>query len=309
VGVSVDALSRSATVVGIAALLVPAVAAARPAAKGPDAIVCPAAPQGWSVTKSVLTPQTTADGYGGNYEQVGAGGNAATVTCSYRKSASTQVYVAVSFALPSDPNPLNDFDLGCSRGDVGWNRTDRVYRVSSHDQWALATLVDDRSALGSNEVPAFLSVTRKLLQNAKGYGHSCIVVTKPTEVAQRFFFDIRVGGDNLKTTFWTPATPSRSGIYRIKKIAPAAAKLRVDTNSGTRLLEIRLTRGIDYRLATARATGTARFRVKVTGSGIASCHKGATGTLTISTPIDVQVAVCGQSFSPLVTSLIRFYTS
>jgi len=309
VGVSVNALSRSALVVGIAAALVPAVAAASTARKGPDAIACPPAPQGWSVTKAVLTPQTTANGYGGNYEQVAAGGNVATVTCSYRKSAAKQLDVAVSFALPSDPNPFSDFDLGCGKGDVGWNRANRVYRVSSLDQWALATLVDARSVLASDEVSTFVTVARQLLQNAKGYGHACGVAAKPTDVTQRFFFDIRVGGDNLKASFWTPPNPSKSGIYRIEKISPAAARLRVETKAGERLLAITLTKGIDYRLESSGVAARARFRVKVTRSNIPSCRKGATGMLTVVPPIDVLVDVCGQQFAPLVMSPLRFFTS
>jgi hypothetical protein len=295
----------------VAAATVPQLAVASAAKKTPDAIACPPAPAGWEhppVTKSVSTPQTTANGYGENYEQVAAGGNAATVTCSYHRSAG-QVYVAVTFALPSDPNPLNDFDLGCSHGDVRWNAGDRVYRVSSPSQWALATLVDDRRSLRPSEVAPFQTVTRKLLQNAAGYGHSCAVVPKPTQIPARFFFDVRAGGDNIKSTFWTPPSPSKNGVFPIDRITPATARLQVETNAGVRLLGVRLTKGIDYRLRTARDPARVRIRFAVTASKVASCRKGATGTLTISTPLTVQLDVCGRTFEPVVTSLIRIYTS
>jgi hypothetical protein len=315
VGLSVHALRRalSITAVGLSA---GAAVAAAPAfsshtTKTPDAIACPSAPAGWShppVTRIVTTPQSTNNGYNNGYEQVAAGGNSATVTCQYHRSTK-QVYVAVSFALPTDANPLNDFDLGCSRGDARWDAGNRVYRVSSAQQWALATLVDQSGFLRSSEVGAFEAVTRKLLHNADGYGHSCVVTVRPTVVPARFYFDIRVGGDNLRSTFWTPPSPSRTGTFPIDRITPAAAKLRVDTSSGTRLLGVRLTKGIDYRLQKGAAPARVRLRLAVTGSGVASCHRGATGTLTISTPLTVQVDVCGHTFTPVVTSLIKIYSS
>jgi hypothetical protein len=295
----------------VAAATVTPLAAATAAKKTPDAIACPPAPAGWEhppVTKSVSTPQTTANGYGGGYEQVAAGGNAATVTCSYHRSAD-QVYVAVTFALPSDPNPHNDFDLGCGNGNARWNAADRVYRVASPSQFALATLVDDQRSLHPGDVPAFQAVTRRLLQNASGYGHSCAVVPKRTEIPARFFFDIRAGGDNIKSTFWTPPSPSKNGVFPIDRITPATARLQVDTGVGARLLGVRLTKGIDYRLQTARGPARVRMRFAVTASKVASCRKGATGTLTISTPLTVQLDVCGHTYEPVVTSLIRIYTS
>jgi len=304
-------LFTSAAALCVVAGVAPTLAFATAAKKTPDAIACPSAPAGWDrppVAKTVSSPQTTENGYGGGYEQVAAGGNAATVTCAYHQSAK-QVYVAVSFALQSDPNPLNDFDLGCSRGDARWNAADRVYRVSSRDQWALATLVDDSRALRASEVPAFLAVTRKLLLNAAGYGHSCVVGARPTQIPARFFFDIRAGGDNIKSTFWTPPSPSKSGIFPIQKISPSTARLQVETNAGAHLLAVKLTRGVDYRLQNAQRPARVRLRFTVTGSKVPSCHRGATGTMTISTPLTVQLAVCGHTYSPVVTSLIKIYTS
>jgi len=305
-------LFTSAAVLCVVAGAVPTLAFATAAKGSPDAIACPSAPAGWGhppVTKTVSAPQTTENGYGGGYEQVAAGGNAATVTCAYHTPTSKQVYVAVSFALPTDPNPNNDFDLGCSRGDASWNAADRVYRVSSPDQWALATLVDDSRALRGSEVPAFQAVTRKLLHNAAGYGHACVVVTRPTQVPARFFFDIRAGGDNIKSTFWTPPSPGRSGVFPIQKISPSTARLRVETSSGSHLLAVRLTRGVDYRLQKAQRPARVRVRFTVTGSNVGSCHGGATGTMTISPPLTVQLEVCGHTYTPVVTSLIKIYTS
>jgi hypothetical protein len=288
-----------------------AVAASGGPGKGVDSIGCPPGPSGWNnppVTKGITAPQTTNNGYGGGYEQVAAGGNVATVTCSYHNTTSKQVYVAVSFALPTDLNPLNDFDLGCSRGDAGWNATERVYRVSSRSEWALATLTDSGRYLQAGEVPAFEGVTRELLRNAKGFGHSCVVAVRPTEVPSRFFFDIKVGGDNLKATFWTPPSPDKSGVFPIEKISPARAKLQVNTSNGMRTLGIAFTKGIDYRIQTGHSPARVRFHVRVTTSHVPACSAGATGQLTIATPIDVAIDVCGRRFTPTVTSFIRIYS-
>ena len=131
---------------------------------------------------------------------------------------------------------------------------------------------------------------------------------RPAELRTRFYFDIRAGGDNIKATFWSPPSPSKSGVYLINEITPVTAALQVNTKVGVRVLNIRFTRGIDYRLQTAKLPARVRFGVSVAASKITSCRTGATGTLTISTPLSVVVDVCGQSFSPVVTSLVRIYT-
>jgi hypothetical protein len=278
-------------------------------AANPATIACPPAPAGWNkppVTKTVILPTTTRDGYGGGYEQVAAGGNSGSITCAYHKTAAKQVAVAVSFALPTDPNPFNDFDFGCGNGSAPWTSAYRVYRVASHDQWALATLTDQLSYLHASELPAFESVTRQLLKNANGYAHSCHLVTKPTPVAPRVYFDVRAGNDNITTTFQTPVNPSH-GIYRITKFSPTTAKLQIETGNGPRVLAIKLTRGIDYRAASSKLPAKARFHLLVTGSSVPGCRKGASGTLNVTEPLSVTVVACGKTFAPVVESSVRFY--
>jgi len=307
VATALGALGAAAATLGLASG-----AAAQHVAKNPEAIQCPAPPAGWSkppVVRNVSTPQTTKNGYGGNYEQVAAGGNSATVTCAYHDTASKQVYVEVSFALPTDPNPFHDFALGCGKGDAPWSAAYRTYRVSSPRQWALAVFVDTAAYLKPHEVPLFQQLARRLLQNAEGYGHRCGVTVRPTAVPARFFFDVRAGDANIKSTFWTPPSPNAQGVFRITKSTPARARLHVDTKDGERVLAIRLGKGIDYRLQGAHGPARARFHVVVTGSSVRACRKGAGGTLTLTAPIDVAVAVCGQTFRPVATSLVAFHTA
>jgi hypothetical protein len=212
----------------------------------------------------------------------------------------------VSLSLPTDPNPFNDFDFGCGKGDAPWTTSYRTYRVSSPSQWAIATLVDAGGYLSTKDVPAFEGVTRQLLKNANGYGHSCKLVTKPTPVAPRFYFDVRAGNDNIKTTFQTPTSPIQ-GVYRINQFSPTTAKLQIQTGNGQRMLAIKLTRGIDYRLGKAKVPPRVRFQVRVTGSSVPGCRKGASGTLILSEPFSVTIAACGRTFAPLVESPVRFY--
>ncbi len=295
-------LTSCAALVGL--VLVAAAGAAAPAAtKDPNSIGCPAPPSGWdspAVSKSVITPDTVPDALdpdnGGELEA--EGGNAATVSCSYHHTAATAVDVVVSYALPVDPNPFADFDFGCGTGAVSWSASTRVFRVSSPKEWALATLDDAYGDLSASEVPEFEDVTRQLLDNAAGYGHSCSLVTKPTKVAAKVQFDIYVAGANLKDTFYTSQTKKKSGVYPITKISALTAALQLRTSAGTRPLTIKLIEGIDYRTASAKVSGRVRFRVQVTASKVAACAKGATGTLTISTVPVVQLHVCGRTFLP-----------
>jgi hypothetical protein len=280
----------------------------RAGVKDPSTIQCPSPPAGWSrppVSKSVSTPENTNPGYGGNYEQVGAGGNNATVNCVYHDTSAKQVNVILSFALPTDLNPFNDFFFGCSKGDVGWNNTGRVYRIASADQWAIATLMDPSRYMSPGDVPKFEAIARRLLQNGNGYGHSCSLVLRPTQILSRYFFDIRVGGTNLSASFWTPSSPEKGNLYVITKVTPATAAMSVDTSSGTRVLAVKLTHGIDYRLATARTPLQARFGIRLTSSTVAGCGRGATGTLAIAAPLSVTITACGRVFTPLVESFVR----
>ncbi len=274
----------------------------RAASNDPNDINCPAAPSGWSasaVTKHVVTPQSVPNAQDPNTdnETYAQGGNAVSVSCTYRHSAAKLVSVTVSYALPADANPASDFELGCGTGSVSWNGSTRVYRASSLREWAIATLDDAYGSLAGGDVPRFENVTRQLLQNAQAYGHSCSLAAKQTGISSRVYFDILVAGANLKDTFYTSQS-GKAGVSPITQISGLTAALPVKTSAGTHVLTIKLTRGIDYRSQTPHAAGQARFHVVVTASKVPACRKGATGTLTISTKPVIVLAVCGQTFLP-----------
>jgi hypothetical protein len=190
---------------------------------------------------------------------------------------------------------VGDFDLGCGIGAVNWDSSNRVYRIASTKQWALASLIDSYAYLPASQVPAFKGLANKLLDAVNGYGHPCSLVTKPTATGSRIYFDILVAGANIKDTFYTSVT-GKGGLYKITQISPLTDTFMVKTGAGPRPLTVRLTDGIDYRVQSKHASGQVRFRVAVTASKVKSCHRGATGTLTVSTKPAVLLAVCGQTF-------------
>jgi hypothetical protein len=243
--------------------------------KDPATIACPTPPSGWDALppkKSLATPQSVPEPDA--EEHFATGGNLVNVTCTYYASTNTHVDVTVSYALPSDVNPVNDFYWGCGTGTLKWNASDRVYRVTSVSQWANATLVDMLGYLPDRDVAAFEGVTNALLRNASGYGHACDTKFRPTPLSLRYAFDFRAAGANLKNVFVTEQPP-KGGTAPIVKSTVTTAKLQVPTKAGKRAMTIKLAKGIDYRPATKGTSGRVRFQVQVLNSKVSSCRRGA----------------------------------
>jgi len=296
--------------IGGAAVAAPGIGASV-VASNPSTIGCPAAPSGWNdpaVTKIIAAPESVPPPDPNPAERQALGGNQATVSCVYH-GKNGDVTVAVSFALPADMNPVSDFDEGCGQGNVAWDDTNRVFSVGSDTHWAIASMSDMLGDLSAAEISSFEGVARKLLDNAQGYAHPCSLVTKPTAVLGRWYFDIAVAGTNLKDTFWTATNPNRNGIYAIKRISAATASLHLRTKAGTRLLAIRFENGVDFRGEAPKVAAEVRFRVRVTASQVQSCKKGATGTLAISTKPEVLLKVCGQAFHPVPARPVEFFNN
>jgi hypothetical protein len=298
---------------GIGALVLVAVAApaasARSSVKDPNSIACPAAPAGWDsspVRKDVATPQSVPEPAA--EEHLATGGNQVTISCTYFASLVKQVTLRVSYALPTDINPVTDFYFGCGGGGLPWNDSDRVYRVPALEQWANASLIDLLGAVPAANVPTFEALTRQLLQNAAGYGHPCVTVSKPTALTSRYSFDIRVAGGNLKSVFWTSESQAKGGVQPVVQADVSTTLLKVKAAGKMRTLAIKLTRGIDYRPTRFHTADTVRYAVKVVGTRVPGCKRGATGTLTISNRPSLLLQVCGQSFLQNETPRrIRFF--
>jgi hypothetical protein len=296
--VSRNLWSLVAVAFATAVFFVPAGQAATPSpVKDPNLIACPSAPSGWTyapVRKTLATPESVPEPDA--EEHLATGGNLVTVACTYWATDIRQVTVRVTYDLPTDINPINDFYVGCGNGNLKWNSDYRVYRVASDQQWANAFFDDFGLYMPDTEVPTFQRLANQLLQNASGFGHDCTLKVAPTELMARYTFDIRIAGANLKSIFYTKGAPDIAGTKPIVSLARTSAPLQVKANGKTRRLTIKFTDGIDYSLKNGGNVGTARFKVKVTQSGLATCRAGQTGTLTISTQPAVLLDICGQTF-------------
>ncbi len=231
-----------------------------------------------------------------------------TVNCNYFTGGGKHVLVYVQYALPADPNPINDFYYGCSSTVTLWNATDRVFRVTSRDQWAIAVFYDSLFQLKNSEVAMFENVTRRLLQNAEGYAHDCSLHVAPTPVASSYAFRFEVPAGHAAGSFLVRATPNgdpRASTVPVIQVHVPNIKLSVTTNGARYILAIEVRRGISYHdfhfvetrpSSSAAPTSRVTFAIKVVNSTVPSCRKGASGKLTVSTAPSVSLDVCGQRF-------------
>jgi hypothetical protein len=285
----------------VAALAPAPSAAAVPVAKDPGTIACPAASASWAVPAGAGGKQIEDGQTDVHYRP----SDAVTVNCNYFTSGGRHILVYVQYALPSDPNPINDFYYGCSSTVTPWNGTDRVYRVTSRDQWAIAVFYDSLSLLKGGEVPMFEGVTRRLLANAEGYAHDCSLRVAPTSVVSTYSFSFDVSGGHASGTFAVEADPGRNpraATVPVVQFEVPSITLHVSTGGVSRVLAIRVRRGIAYHdyhhgAGTAPPTSRVTFAIEVLRSTIPTCRTGASGTLTVSTSPSVSLRVCGRSFA------------
>jgi hypothetical protein len=282
--------SAAVACLGLAALA-PRPVMAADIIKDPNTIACPSAPSGWvdprDANRRVWNPLTDTQ----------LGGTAVNVICDYYTTdGSRSLIVNVTYALPQDPNPINDFYFGCGSQGTRWTAADRAYRLTSKDQWAIAAFYDYTGQISDNEVPAFETIARQLLQNARGYGHECSVALKPTDLPATFIFSFQVSAGTASGTFLTKSPPAENGPVGVVQVSVPNIALTVKVNGERHPITIRVRHGLDYHAARPASAGKLRLAVDVVGSKVPSCHKGATGTLTVTTAPSVLLEVCGQSF-------------
>lgn len=278
--------------------------AADPVTKDPSTIACPAASPGWFVPASAGGKEVE-DGQNDLHLRPS---DAVTVNCNYYTSSGRHILVYVQYALPSDRNPINDFYYGCSSTVTRWNATDRVFRLTSSDQWAIAVFYDSLLQLKNSEVAMFENVTRRLLQNAEGYAHDCSLKVAPTPATSSYAFVFDVSEGRAQGSFLVQATPNgdpRAPTVPVIQVQVPNITLNVKTDGVSHVLTIKVKHGITYHnyhahkaVPTSKAipTSDVKFAIEVVSSKVPSCRKGATGTLTVSTAPSVLLEVCGQTF-------------
>jgi hypothetical protein len=277
--------------------------AAAPQSKDPNSIACPVASTKWFVPAAAGGKEIEDGETDVHYRP----SDAVTVNCNYFTRDGKHVLVSVQYALPSDPNPINDFYYGCSSSETPWNSTDRVFRLTSRDQWAVAVFYDTLFQLKNSEVPMFEDVTRRLLRNAEGYAHDCSLRVAPTAVESTYAFTFDVPAGKVQGSFVVKAAPSRDPRASTAPVVQASAptiRLGVRSGGARHALAIEISHGVTYRdrhfagsgRSTSAATSSVTFAIRVVGSTVPSCPKGASGTLTVSTAPSVSLRVCGRTF-------------
>lgn len=279
------------TIGGINAAAAPGAGlAGEPVVKDPSGIDCPPGPSGWAL--STVNGKMVWDG---QHDARLAGLHQVAVNCNYVTSDDKHIEVTVAYALPTDPNPINDFSFGCSSGGVKWTSKERMFHVSSQKQWALATFNDLLLQISENEARAFETVTRQLLQNAEGYGHDCQLKVAPTALKTEFTFRFLVNGAGAHGSFY--AQGAVSGKTNSAPVVETTVPNFALNVSGTKKgLVLKVTRGIAYYPQSPGSGRKVRLAVVVVSSKLPSCRKGASGTLTVTATPSVQLNICGKAF-------------
>ncbi len=254
-------------------------------------MTCPAAPAGWAAAPTnphIWGPVQNP----GQYSE--------EVTCSYT-SGTKIASVNANFALPSDPNPVSDFDYGCDAKDQAWDASTRIYVVTSRTQWGYAELDDSNRQLAPGDVAAFESATRTLLKNSEGAGHGCKLDTSQTSVLSSFLFSFEYselgknftvfGGvsSGIKGNAMIPAgsfkTTSKSTgstvLEKVVSVSAPAIPITVVKGNKERTVVLRIYRGIDFFIRSPLER--LRLDVRVVQSNYPTCQVGAHGVLTLST--------------------------
>ncbi len=304
------AILIAAVIGAVAAPLSPA-ASVDPYASAAANVPCPASPAGWfnpagAGGRFVLTPLDV-PGDDGEY----GGSDVEEVDCGYYTNAGKHLIVAVRYALPRDPNPFADFNIGCTVNDLaagvptgayGWNTTDRVYRVVSEQRWGYATFRDFFGQLAPTDVAGFEAIARSMLHASEPNAHECGVAHLGQAVALRsdwgFGFDVTAianGGTTHATgegTFAIRANPD-GGTGTLLDLRAQPITVTVTAKGARpRSVTIRLVVPRDFRSSSGAVF---HARVAVTASTLPVCHVGAAGTLTVSTDTDsVRLDVCGR---------------
>jgi hypothetical protein len=276
---------------------------------------CPAAPSGWTAPK--------APGFWGPDENPGT--DTEEITCVYASGKGKSMSVVVSYALPTDQYPFNDFVYGCgSNGAVAWDNTQRVYHLPSPDRWALASFTDPLRLLDGADVSRFEGLTRSMVNAAHDLAHTCSLKAAPTETVATWLFDfvldLRSKGIAAKGTLGThvpqsgvtPGVASYAipdGSFQTSGGSPSSplvtglkappVPIAVREQGKTYTVTIALTKGISFTQREGRAASLVAG-VTVVHSTLAGCRRGSQGTLTAATgPAMLKLDLCSSVFGGL----------
>jgi hypothetical protein len=286
-------------------------AAARSASSQP----CPASPSGWTADRSNPT-------IFGPVQQPGQ--HHTMMTCTYTKGKANTVSVIAEYADLNDPNPVSDFDYGCStKQHEAWDLTHRLYFIENSKNWSYVEFSDPGHQLPNNAAPAFEAVANSLLGNVAHLAHGCELDTTTPTVMQHLYlfgFEFYVTMPNFKAFGGVPArTPDNElipeGTFAATTAADATVVSKVVSAHAPPFFIHVIDHGKAYKLR-ARITGGSTFveqpptqrlklALQVTQSKYPSCRSGSRGTLSIlrsqnsnspTAPAYIQLRLCGAVF-------------
>ena len=287
------AVLTGAAVMGLLSARLPeASQASAPTIKDPSALKCPPAPNKWATPRTggtMLQDSQTTPRLGPSYQVI--------LQCRYVDRHERFILIELSYTMPTDPNPNADFDLGCDAGNTAWNNKDRVFRVASSDQWAIASFYDPNRELDAVGEHKFEQITRTLLQSAQGYAHGCSLRVEPSTVVSHYSFTFQAAAGRAAGSFWIKGVPnSTTNAIPIVRVQAPKIILFVQSKAVRYKLTLRITQGIDYRHAKHGFGESTRFGLKVISSKLPACQPGANGVLTVSTKPALSLDVCGRTF-------------
>jgi hypothetical protein len=270
-------------------------------------ITCPHAPIGFKLLRGsagrfVLTPLSSMN--------ESPGGTSVQVTCNYvTQKGGVLLAVAVRYALPTNVNPFNDFDIGCTSlstqktagsGSLPWSTQGRIYRVASPTSWSFASFDDSSAVLTSTDEPAFETIAQTMLESAGPIAHNCkLANTAPqAQTVWTFSFNAHVQSHGLTTTGGTLGTfvtaPQPGGEVALGALKARDIVLKISQGTQTvGSMTVALTRAVSFDYS---AEGALKAAVLVKSSTYAPCHSGTTGLLTVAvTTRTVTLQVCNRN--------------
>lgn len=258
---------------------------------------CPSPPAGWKEPPG-------ADSQGNSLAKVviasgnpdGTGGDRTEIACNYYSDA-RRVSITVTYALPTDPNPVADFYFGCSKALTAWTATRRMFVAISVNRWAVVAFSDPGRSLRESDVPGFEQAAHVLLRNAEQYAHTCAVKPEATPVSFEYQYKFSAPGTSGSGFLWARTDPNTLE-DTVVKVGPETFSVAARVGGKRAVLSFSVIRGTAFRPARPGSAAELALKVRVIRSSAPACSVGRVGSLIMTgdPAPSVRLAVCGHTF-------------
>jgi hypothetical protein len=310
------------------------VGAAESAALASKPITCPVPPPEWAgapVGAQLFSQTPPRPKLFGPTQQPGQ--HQLYVECDYFSRVTTgnpsypkfQASIIGEYALPSDPNPVADFNFGCGvQAQASWNPAERTYFVSSPKRRAYVQFTDTNHMIPDKDIGRFEQVAKSLLGTIAPRAHSCHAATSsPLVVRHLYLFGFEfilskghiqaIGGVSADQPN-APLIPAgrfvtvigENGTVLGKVVSVKAPVMYVHIIAGRKKYgaRVRISGGIDF--LTRPPIERLRLRLKVVSSNYPGCRTGSKGLVTITrsqyqnspaSPARLRMSLCEKTFA------------